>query len=190
MEAARNNIKPQYWVGQYADQLFKFAVSRVSDPELAKDLVQDAFLSALKGQDNFRGEISEKNWLYAILKNKIIDHYRKKVTLSITGLNTLIEEAQDYFDEEGSWKESSGPKDWAIDYSLPIEQKEFYSILELCKQKLSELLNAVFTLKYLDDKDSEDICKELGISSSNYWVLLHRARLKIRECLEVHWFLK
>jgi RNA polymerase sigma-70 factor (TIGR02943 family) len=190
MEEAKNDISPEYWVRQYADQLFKFAVARVSDPELAKDLVQDTFLSALKGQKEFRGEISEKNWLYAILKNKIIDHYRKKATQSITELNILIEEAQDYFDDEGSWKESARPKEWAVDYSQPIEQKEFYKVLERCKRKMAELLNAVFTLKYFDDKDSEEICKELNISSSNYWVLLHRARLKIRECLEVNWFIK
>jgi RNA polymerase sigma-70 factor (ECF subfamily) len=190
MEEPKHNITPDYWVGQYADQLFKFAVSRVSDPELARDLVQDTFLSALRVQKDFRGEISEKNWLYAILKNKIIDHYRKKVTQSFTELNEIMNEAQDYFDEDENWKESARPKEWSVDFSQSIEQKEFYVVLERCKQKLAELLNAVFTLKYLDDKNSDEICKELNISSSNYWVLLHRARLKIRECLEVNWFLK
>jgi len=77
-----------------------------------------------------------------------------------------------------------------VDYNQQIEQKEFYEILERCKQKLADLLNAVFTLKYLEEKESDEICKELNISSSNYWVLLHRARLKIRQCLEENWFIK
>lgn len=190
MEKAENIITPEYWVSQYADPLYKFAVTRINDPELAKDLVQDTFLSALKGQKDFRGEISEKNWLYAILRNKIIDHYRKKATQSFSELNELMDEVQDYFDDEENWKESARPKEWSVDYSQNIEQKEFYAVIEQCKKKMAELLDAVFTLKYLDDKDSDEICKELNISSSNYWVLLHRARLKIRGCLEVNWFLK
>jgi len=186
----KSSISPEWWVGQYADQLFKFAVARVSDPEMAKDLVQETSLSALKGLKDFRGDLSEKNWLYTILKNKIIDHYRKQAARSFSELNELIDKAGEYFDEDEKWKESARPKAWPADYDRTMERKEFYEILERCRQKLAELLNAVFTLKYLDDKDSDEICKELGISSSNYWVLLHRARLKIRQCLEQNWFLK
>lgn len=190
MEPAKHTITPEYWVRQYADPLFKFAVSRVSDSEVAKDLVQDTFLSALKGQKEFRGEISEKNWLYSILKNKIIDHYRRKAVQSFTELGQLTDELEDYFDENENWNESARPQDWRIDYTQTIEQKEFYDVLERCKKKLAELLNAVFTLKYLEEKESDEICKDLNISPSNYWVLLHRARLRIRQCLEVNWFNK
>ncbi|MBI3502272.1 MAG: sigma-70 family RNA polymerase sigma factor [Bacteroidetes bacterium] len=189
MEATKNITTPAQWIEQYADTLFKFAVSRVGDTETAKDLVQETFLSALKNTTTFRGEISEKNWLFTILKNKIIDYYRSKAKQSFTELKEHLEEAENYFDSN-DWNESAKPKEWGIDYSQNIETKEFYEVLEKCKQKLAELQNAVFTLKYMEDKNSEDICKELGISPSNYWVLLHRAKLQLRQCLEKNWFLK
>lgn len=190
MGKTKTIINPTGWVEQYADHLFKFAISRVGDSEMAKDLIQETFLAALKGAENFRGEVSEKNWLYAILKNKIIDSYRSKAKQSITDLNELLEDVEGFFDESGNWEVSARPKQWGIEYSHSMETKEFYEILGKCKLKLAELQNAVFTLKYLDDKNSDEICKELDISSSNYWVLIHRAKLQIRQCLEKNWFVK
>jgi RNA polymerase sigma-70 factor (ECF subfamily) len=190
VEATKHITKPAQWIEQYADTLFKFAVSRVGDSETAKDLVQETFLSALKNADSFRKEISEKNWLFTILKNKIIDHYRSSAKSLVSSLDEYLEKANDYFDEEGNWQPSAMPKQWGIDYSQNIETKEFYEILEKCKKKLNELQNMVFTLKYLDEKNSNEICKELNISSSNYWVLIHRAKLQMRQCLEKNWFKK
>lgn len=188
MEKVKNILQPAVWVEQYADQLFKFAVSRVGDVEAAKDLVQDTFLSAFKNHDNFKGEISEKNWLFAIIKNKIIDYYRSKATKSIRSLNEHHGETRDFFDEDGNWQQSANPQKWIVDYSQEIETEEFYEILEKCKEKLPELQNAVFTMKYMDEFDSQEICKELGIRPSNYWVLIHRAKLQLRRCLEKNWF--
>lgn len=190
MEEIKHITKSSEWVEQYADPLFKFAVSRISDTETAKDLVQDTFLSALKTFHAFREEISEKNWLFTILKNKIIDHYRSKAKSFVNSLDEYLEKANDYFDEDGNWNESAKPKQWGIDYSQNIETKEFYEIMEKCKKKLNELQNSVFTMKYLDDKNSDEIRKELNISSSNYWVLIHRAKLQMRQCLEINWFKK
>lgn len=190
MENKKNNTKPAEWVEQYADPLFRFAISRVGDSELAKDLVQDTFLSALKNADAFKGESSEKNWLFKILKNKIIDFYKSKARNLVSSLNEHLAQANDYFDEDWNWQLSLRPQQWAVDYSQNIETKEFYVILENCKKKLNEIQNIVFTMKYLDDANSEEICKELDISSSNYWVLIHRAKLQIRQCLEKNWFLK
>ena len=184
----KTTLNPGQWVEEYASILFKFTVSRIGDGDTAKDLVQDTFLSALKNTGTFRGEVSEKNWLFAILKNKIIDHYRGKAKSHVTSLHEHLEKESDYFDEYGDWQQSARPQHWAVDYSQDIEKKDFYAILEACKGKLNELQNIVFTMKYLDDIDSEDICKELNISSSNYWVLIHRAKLQIRHCLEKNWF--
>jgi RNA polymerase sigma-70 factor (ECF subfamily) len=86
--------------------------------------------------------------------------------------------------------DKSCTKAWGVDYNTVIEQKEFYSILELCKSKLKAVQNAVFSMKYLDGIESEEICKELNITSSNYWVLIHRAKLQLRTCLEKNWFNK
>lgn len=190
MENKKNIIEPAQSIVQYANSLFKFAVSRVSNIETAKDLVQETFLSALKNTSTYRGEISEKNWLFTILKNKIIDHYRSKTKSLVSSLDKALEMTNDYFDEGENWKESAKPKQWGIGYSQNTETKEFYEILEKCKQKLNELQDIVFTMKYLDEKNSGEICKELNISSSNYWVLIHRAKLQMRQCLEKNWFTK
>src|SRR6266542_4971224 len=178
MEKVKNILQPKLWVKRYTDQLFKYAVIRIGNEETAKDLVQDTFLSALKNVDTFRGEISEKNWLFAILKNKIIDHWRQARLESIP-------DEESFFTEEGDWLKSMRPAP-----GMDFESKEFHEVLEKCKQKLAELQNAVFTLKYLDEKNSDEICKELEISSSNYWVLIHRAKLHLRRCLERNWFVK
>lgn len=182
-----NTLNPNSWVDKYSDKLYRFALMRVSDKEVAQDLVQDAFLSALKNAPNFRGEISELNWLYTILKSKIIDHYKKASTrLSENIGDTPLDF---YFVKGGHWDKKNAPADWGVSYdSDKVEKSDFYRVLENCKQKLNEIQNAVFTLKYLDDENSDDICKELGISSSNYWVLLHRAKLQLRECIERNWF--
>ena len=176
------------WVSDYSDMLYRFALPRVNDAEIAKDLVQDTFLAAWRNYENFKGEISEKNWLYAILKNKIIDHFRKASTRLTDSLPGMADE-ENYFDDAQHWTQAAAPNEWNTDNS-PIEKKEFYEILRKCKTKLKEIQNTVFTLKYLEGLESEEICKELNITASNYWVLIHRAKLQLRACLEKNWFIK
>jgi len=179
---------PENWVNLYSDILLKFAYQRVNNEEIAKDLVQDTYFSALKNLENFRGEASEKNWLFLILKNKITDHYRKK---SVTGLETEISNEKFYkdtFDEDGHWYKNTTPEKWNCDYDSVIDSEEFMKSFELCKDKLPEIHNIVFCLKYLDGEKSDEVCMKLGISSSNYWIILHRAKLQLRKCLEKNWF--
>ncbi len=176
------------WVKDYGDILYRYALPRVSDSDLAKDLVQETFLAAWRNIETYKGEASEKNWLFTILKNKIIDHYRKASTRLTDKLTDGNDDIQ--FDEVGHWNKENKPNEWGIDYSNPVEAKEFYRVLEKCKNKLKEIQNTVFSMKYLDGFDSDDICKELGITASNYWVLLHRAKVQLRGCLEKNWFLK
>lgn len=186
-ERMPNNLDPQKWVKNYSDNLLRFAFLRTGNNEQAKDLVQETFLAALRNAETYKGDISEKNWLYFILKNKIIDHYRKKAASLVTEIDALLEKSSDYFDEAGHWKEAACPKEWGVNYSDPVEKEEFYEILNKCTQKLSELIRIVFTMKYIDEKESEEICKELQITSSNYWVIIHRAKLQVRKCLEKNW---
>jgi RNA polymerase sigma-70 factor (TIGR02943 family) len=177
------------WVNDYGDMLYRFALPRVNNREVAKDLVQDTFLAAWRNHDQFKGEASEKNWLFTILRNKIIDHFRKasnQPTASISGTGS----EEPYFDEAEHWSISNAPQEWNVDYNSLIEKKEFYEVLSKCKGKLKDIQNAVFTMKYLEELDSEDICKALNISASNYWVLIHRAKLQLRECLEKNWVVK
>ncbi|MBA4197187.1 MAG: RNA polymerase subunit sigma-24 [Chitinophaga sp.] len=176
-------------VNDYSDLLYRFALPRVNDKDLAKDLVQDTFVSALKNIDSYKAEASLKNWLMTILKNKIIDHYRKAAT-RLTDRLATENDSDSFFEGDGHWSKPAYPKDWAIPYGSRIEQKEFYSVFELCMKKLKEIQHAVFSMKYLDDIDSDEICKQLNITASNYWVLIHRAKTQLRSCLEKNWFTK
>ncbi|MEW6194180.1 MAG: sigma-70 family RNA polymerase sigma factor [Bacteroidota bacterium] len=183
-------LNPKEWVKKYSDLLFRFAILRVNDRETAKDLVQETYLAAYRNIDSFKGEISEKNWLFLILKNKIIDYYRKKSNEILTELDECENALEDYFDDKGHWKSQMVPTGWNADYNNALESKEFFDILNKCLQRLSELSRIVFTLKYLDEKESDEICKELTITSSNYWVVIHRAKLQLRACIEKNWFVK
>lgn len=178
-----------HWVEEYSDALFKFARVRVGDRETAKDLVQETFLSALQNLASFRGESAQETWLTAILKNKIIDYYRKKKTSKSIPLidEDGTSELDKYFDEEGEWKSSAGPVSWNASGYQILRSKEFLEILQKCLSKLSDHGRSVFVSKYLDELDSEEICKQLDLTTSNYWVIMHRAKLQIRQCIEKNW---
>ena len=170
-----------------ADYLYNFAITRVNDEHVAEDLVQETFISALKSYNSFQQKSKASTWLIAILKNKIIDHYRRKVKdykkesldeLSLTG---------DFFDEKGHWIKDQRPQPWQFDTDNQIIQKEFYNILQKCLLRLNEIQRISFVMKYMEDAQTSDICKELDITASNYWVIIHRAKLQLRKCLETHW---
>lgn len=188
-------LHPNKWVSNYGDYLFSIALMKTSNKEVAEDLVQDTFLSAIKAAAAFKGESSEKTWLVRILQNKIIDYYRKKDILKDT--SEYIAQTESSFEEnffeanshsEAYWKSDAMPAPWKSDADSGIHQAEFNKILEFCLQKLPTKLLPVFVSKYIDDEESEKICKDYGISSSNYWVIIHRAKLLMRSCLEKNWF--
>lgn len=186
-EKGQKKANPQKWLENYGDMLYQYALPRVNDSTTAEDLVQETFLSALKGLDGYKGEASEKNWLFTILKNKIIDYYRKKGTEQATAsMPDLRVVEDDWFNEDGRWAENKFPKDWDASDN-PAERKEIQRIINWCKDHLKNLQQHVFTLKYMEDLDSDEICKVLNILSSNYWVLIHRARLQMRDCVEKYW---
>ncbi|MFY7900318.1 MAG: sigma-70 family RNA polymerase sigma factor [Chitinophagaceae bacterium] len=178
-------LQAEEWVNKYADMLYAYTVVRVTDTNLAEDIVQETFLSAWKGRATYKGDASEKNWLFTICKNKIIDHFRKKSS-SLVSYGEL-DTNSGVFDEQEHWTSETVPKDWGIETMQPIEKKEFYNILTMCKQKLQELQQQVFVMKYMEDIESDEICKVLNITPSNYWVLIHRAKVQLRKCIELNW---
>jgi len=187
MEQTSPKANPEKWLSLYGDILYQYTLPRVNDTVIAEDLVQETFLSALKGLAGYKGEASEKNWLFAILKNKIIDHYRKKSTEQwLVAIPDLQAADDEWFNDEGSWSQTKTPKDWQAS-NTPVERKEIQKIINWCKDHLKEIQKHVFTLKYMEDLDSIEICKVLNITSSNYWVLIHRARLQMRDCVEKNW---
>jgi len=189
----KHNLEPQYWVERYGDYLFNYAVVRVNDQEKAEDLVQDTFLSALKAKDNFLGKSSERTWLISILKRKVIDLYRKRYSSresSLAEYEQNISDGEFYRNEKpfkGHWLDGKGPHSHSLMPEGELEQEELMEIIRLCISNLPSSLASVFVMKMIDESESAEICKEMGITSSNLWVMLHRARLKMRQCVESKW---
>ncbi len=190
---------PNNWVDQYADEFFRFAMYRINNSEAAEDLVQDTFLSALNSLDNFRRDCPEKSWLYNILRNKVIDYFRKKVNQEIRKSSTANEIDDDsfyghFFKDSGNstdhWNENTAPKNWGISADHIMENEEFMQFLMLCLSLLPQTWAKVFSLKNIDDFSSPEICKELDITSSNLWTIIHRSKLQLRGCLEKRWLEK
>lgn len=184
----KHTLNPEGWVTNYGDLLFSYAISRIYATETAEDLVQETFLSAYQARDKFKGESNEATWLVAILKRKIIDHYRKQ---SRNPEEKVSEEFWPFIQEghdEGGWAQEHKPLEWTIQQMGESTEDLFMEVMRLCLSLLPDKMAATFTLKAMEEQTTESICKELGISASNLWVLLHRARLQLRECLETKWF--
>ena len=174
---------PEKWVDLYGDRLYRYALARVRDPEVAEDLVQETFLAALKAKDSFKGRSSVFSWMTGILKHKLIDHFNthyKKQT--VEHMDFEQDPAEVLFDKKGRW--ISGPAKWKTHPGHLIEQQEFLNIFFNCLQSLGQRLSRVFSLKELDGFDSDEICNTFNISKTNLWVLMYRARVKLRTCLE------
>jgi RNA polymerase sigma-70 factor (ECF subfamily) len=187
-----HSVDPERWLDEYGDALFGFATLRVRDPAVAQDLVQETFLAALKARQSFAGRSTERAWLFGILRNKLADHYRlqsREVPLLEPGSFTPEEEG--FFHSSGAgkdgWITRVAPKAWeAPDASLI--SKEFQVVFQQCVSGLPEKVALVFLRREVDDVPSEEVCKEFDITPNNFWVMLHRARMALRRCLEVHWF--
>ena len=185
-EAKSQTLDPEAWVDQYGDYLYRYAISRIHEPAVAEDLVQETLLAALQGKEGFKGRSSEKTWLTGILKYKIIDHIRKKSREQPTDTIELAADAMhEHFDEKGGWR--VGPAKWAVNPKALLEQKEFWEVFYRCLSKLSERLAKAFALRELDGLSSQEIREVLNVSATNSYVMLYRARMRMRDCLEVNW---
>lgn len=171
------------WVEQYGDYLYAFALSRLHNKMLAEDFVQETLLSAFESREKFAENSSVKTWLTAILKHKIFDHYRR--TIRQVSFDSEAEETA-FFDKTGHWRDSLS--DWNLTPEKLFEQKEFQTILQSCLADLPENLAAVFTLREIEGLGTKEICGILSISQNNLWVLLHRARLRLRQAIESRCF--
>jgi len=187
-ESQKHILQPDTWVNLHADYLFNYTISRVNDHDLAKDLVQETFFSGLKGQKNFRGQASERTWLVSILKRKIIDHYRK--INSAKGKKEVRMSFYEEGDRNGSWLEECVPQSWDNEAEKKIENNELKEAINDCVSNLPEKYRMVFLLKTVQEYETEEICNELDITASNLWVIIHRARLQLRKCIEENWFKK
>ena len=180
------NIPIDRWVDEYGDRLYRHALARVRRVELAEDLVQETFLAAMRSADQFRGEGSALAWLLGILRHKILDAYRAAYREErAAGELPADDELDEMFDARGRWRRKPGP--WTVEDDL-VSRAEFWAAFRDCLDGLPVRLREVFTLRVLDDISGDEVCKALGVSATNLWVALHRARARLRGCLEVHWF--
>jgi RNA polymerase sigma-70 factor (ECF subfamily) len=180
------SLEPNKWIDKYADYLFNYAVVRVNDSDLAKDLVQETFFAGLKSAKNFQGKSTERTWLVSILKRKVIDYYRK-----INSKKGKAEVRMNFYEDgenEGNWIEERVPQSWENASEKDIENEELKSQLEKCIDKLPEKYAMVFKMKTIQEFETDEICKELEITASNLWVIIHRARTQLRKCMEDNWF--
>ena len=177
---------PARWVDLYGNYMYRYALARLSDPELAQDMVQEAFVAAIHAFGRFEGKSSIKTWLIAILKRKIVDHFRRMRNEQRVGhIENLTNGIDQIFDENGRWR--SIPNSWTVHPEMALEQQEFMDVLYKCIANLPSRLAEIFMLREFEELSTEQICTQLDISESNCWVMLHRARLQLRICLEANW---
>jgi RNA polymerase sigma-70 factor (ECF subfamily) len=178
---------PAGWVDAHGDALYRFALMRVRDPATAEDLVQDTLLAALRARDSYTGAAAERTWLIAILKNKITDHFRRSTRETALPDVENPDEVIDALFRESNDHWVQPPSAWG-DPDRALEQAGFWKVFEDCFASLPARQAQAFALTEFDGQSGDELCKNLSISSSNLWVLLHRARMRLRECLEQHWF--
>lgn len=181
---------PDTWLAEHGDCLYRTALLRVRNPDVAADLVQDALLAALRTVGKFGGRSSIRTWLLGILKHKISDHFRKLGReTNFTDLAFLKDEMPEKFDGDDFWHhDERAPREWNTGGEASLTRTEFLAALQACLGKLPERVAAVFMMREMDDEPCPSICETLGVSSSNLWVMLHRARMALRHCLETTYF--
>ena len=185
-------LGPERWLEEFGDELFAFACARVRDWSTAQDLVQEAFLAALRSYKSFSGRSSERAWLFGILRNKLADYHRARSReAAYAEPESALPEEEKFFRVRGprkdAWLKSLAPRPWtAPDEAL--SKKEFHEVFQSCLDKLPPKVARAFWLREVEGLSSEEVCKDLDLTSNNFWVMAHRARLALRRCLELNWF--
>jgi RNA polymerase sigma-70 factor (ECF subfamily) len=179
-------------VESHRSYLIRFATAKLRDVDQAEEVVQEALLAALEGVGGFSGNSTLRTWLTSILKFKIIDFQRRVIAERAHFTDPPQDECAEgperldkMFDETGHWKPRLSA--WANPDGA-LEQKQFFVIFEKCMDKLPPATARVFFKREVMGMDTDDICKEESITASNCWVMLHRARMSLRECLDCNWF--
>jgi RNA polymerase sigma-70 factor (ECF subfamily) len=177
---------PDRWVDDHGDALYRYAILRLRDQELAEEAVQEAFVEALRVRESFAGRSSERTWLIGILRHKILDHFRRRGRRKEESSLAADGHADGpAFDGRGHWR--SFPADWDQP-GRDIERGEFWAVFGRCLDDVPRGLADAFFLREMDGLDSPSICETLKITPANLWARLHRARTMLRRCLEIHWF--
>jgi len=176
---------------QHRGYLLRVARLQLRDEPLAEDVVQETLLAALSGS-GFSGKSSLRTWLTGILKHKIVDAIRRKqreptVASAFGDIDSEvdIEDLDGLFKDNGAW--DAKPAEWG-DPDAALSRQQFFEVMNLCLEKLPPNTARVFVMREVMELETDEICKELTITANNLWVILYRARMSLRECLERNWF--
>lgn len=172
-------------------QMLRFATLQLGDVHAAEDAVQEALAAALANAGQFSARSALKTWVFGILKNKIVDLLRQRQRL--VSASSLLREDEaddglvDLFDVRGMWRPEHRPQPWH-DPEEAVTQQEFWVTFEACLEGLPPNQARIFMMREFLELDTAEICRTAGVTAENLYVLLHRARLRLRECLERRWF--
>ena len=185
-KTSSNTVNPQIWLEEYHESLFKYALARLQDADLAEESIQETFLAALQSRNGFQGLASEKTWLISILKRKIYDHFRRisrDRQYNVTFPKACIR--YDVFDSKRMQALRSSI--WFSDPSKVYEQKEFLKIIKHALSELPDRTAQAFILREVVELRSQEICEFMDISIYNLYVMVHRARKRLRDNLKLKW---
>jgi RNA polymerase sigma-70 factor (ECF subfamily) len=179
---------PSTWVDAHGDRLFRYALSRVRDASSAEDLLQETFLAALKSRDRFKGDSSELTWMTGILRNKIFEFYRRQAKdVPLLSSDEDTDRESEFFDGR-HWSASAAPRDWGGEPARKAETAEFSAALRKCLDALSRNTARAFILREMEGVAAKDAAETLGVAPGHFAVLLYRARMRLRRCLERNHF--
>lgn len=170
---------PSTWVDAYGDRLYRYALSRVRDEGAAEDLVQETFLAALKSRDRFKGESSELTWMTGILRNKIFELYRRQA--KDVPLADENDDPESSFFDGRHWSPAEAPKEWPAEKA---EAAEFAAALRRCLDALTKNVARAFVLREMEGVAPDEAAAALGVAPAHLAVLMYRARMRLRKCLE------
>lgn len=188
-----NALADAAFLDEIRRQMIRFATLQLGDEHLAEDAVQEALIGALKNADSFGGRAALKTWVFAILKNKIADTLRQKQKLvyagSLLGEEDDEQDLSELFDRKGYWQADERPVAWG-NPEASLREGQFWRVFETCLDGLPPKLARVFMMREFVELDADEICAELDLTVSNLHVMLHRSRLRLRECIENRWYLE
>lgn len=185
-EGKHTLTSPELWLAEHGDALYRHAYFRLRDRMAAEDAVQETLLAALKARESFVGRAAERTWLIGILNNKVVDQLRKSMREQHLSQGDLGDEELEglLFEADGHWRHP--PSAWG-NPEAALEQTAFWQAFNRCLEELPARQAQAFALCEMDGVDGAEAGKVLGVSTTNIWVILHRARLRLRQCLELNW---
>ena len=176
-------------IGLLRQDLLRFARMQLRDSTVAEDVVQEALTAAYATREHFNGQAQVKTWIFSILRNKVLDQIRlgtRHPAQSLTQEDGTDEDVESQFNRRGHWHKDSRPSSWSDPEEI-LASEQFWRILEICLHAMPESIARVFTMREMLDLETIEICEQLKISESNCWVILHRARSRLRLCLDNNW---